>query len=359
MNSILDLVLLQDIVSLPKETLQEIATDLNIPTNLSARELAVSIWQHDQRRAETFINIKHRILGGRTSVTWYQLGEDQSLVGAKEILIESCGFNPFRENRIPEPTALTNTPVLIGGAHGFLDEEYYLRFMYKSGVTQLFHGTHYSVQPTSDVKTIYINEPLNCIEIRTDARVANKFARCVAQLLRQQITISQKDILAPFGHNIEGIADALNGDLIDATAIPEDFLLESLTGEQAEAVMNILATIDEYFQTGDADQLSRNLYRSREACGSDLASIPFTALILSGLSKIAVGGTTKDLRLSSPLYNSFRPHVQNQGGFIRFSIDEDGIVNTYTIKVGLNTKSVYFLTQASEAAIQYVREKLL
>ncbi|OPX85532.1 MAG: hypothetical protein A4E53_03526 [Pelotomaculum sp. PtaB.Bin104] len=359
MNDILNLVLLQDIISLPKEILQDMATDLNIPTNLSTRELAVSIWQSNRGQYKTFNCVRNRILGGRTSVTWYQLDENQSLTGAKEVIIENCQFNPFEEIRIPDAEELTNTPILIGGAYGDSEEEYYLRFMYKSGVTQSFHGTRLYVQPNSAVKTIYVNEDKNCIEVRTDARVANKFARGIAQLLRQQISVSAKDILAPFGNNIEGIADALNGELIDATAIPEDFLLESLTEEQAEALMNILSALDEYFQEGDIDQLSRNLQLSRETFGNDLVSVPFTALILSGLNKIAMGGSRKDLRLSSPLYNTFRPHVQNQGGFIRFSIQEDGVINPYTIKVGLNTKSVYFLTQASEAAIKYVRGKLL
>lgn len=49
MNDVLDIVLLQDIITLPKETLQEIATDLNIPTNLLAKELAVLIWQQDRK----------------------------------------------------------------------------------------------------------------------------------------------------------------------------------------------------------------------------------------------------------------------------------------------------------------------
>jgi hypothetical protein len=33
--------------------------------------------------------------------------------------------------------------------------------------------------------------------------------------------------------------------------------------------------------------------------------------------------------------------------------------NTYTIRVGLETKSVYFMTAASETAIRYVRERLI
>lgn len=359
MNSILDLILLQDIVGLPKENLQDFATDLNIPTNIAARELAVSIWQHPERTIAIFNSVRNRVLCGRTSVTWYTLGEEQTMNGAKEIIKENCGFDPFTEIRIPEAYTLTNTPILIGGAYGTSEKEYYLRFMYKSGVTQTFHGADLYTQPNSAVKTIYVNEETNCIEIRTDANVSKKFAKSIAALLHQQISITPKNILAPYGDNIEGIADALHGELIDATAIPEDFLIESLSEEQAEAIMGILSALDEYFQEGDIDKLSQNLQSSRDAFGNDLISVPFTALILSGLSKIGMGTSSRDIRISSPLYNTFRPHVQNQGGFIKFNLNEDGIINSYTIKVGINTKSIYFMTQASEAAVKYVREKLL
>ena len=230
--------------------------------------------------------------------------------------------------------------------------------MYKSGVTQTFHGTQLNTLPTSAVKSIYLNELENCIEVRTDARSANKFARILAKLLRQQISITQTDILAPYGNDIEGIADALNGQFIDYTAKPE-LLLESLSEDQAEAIINILSALDEYFQDGDTDQLSKNLQSSKDLFGNDLVSVPFTALVLSGLEKIGMGGSIGDLRHCSPLYNLFKPHVQNQGGFIRFFINEDGLNNAYTIKVGINTKSIYFMTQASETAIKYVREKII
>lgn len=362
MQNIIDVVLLQDIMSLPKETLQEIATDLNIPTNRSSREIAVSIWQHvgqDATRRNTALNnIRHKVLSGKTSVTWYRLGEGQTLTGARHTLIESCGFDPLEQTVIPPADDLTNAPIIIGGAAGENDHEYYLRFMYKSGVTQLFHGTQLNEVPNSDVKTIYINEQTNCIEVRTDAGKASKFARVLAELLRQQISMTQTDILAPFGNNIEGIADALDGELIDATAKPE-LLLESLNENQAEAIINILSALDEYFEEGNINQLSQDLQASRQTFGNDLVSIPFSALVLSGLEKIGMGGSATDLRRCSPLYNLFRPHVQNQGGFIRFYITEDCIVNSYTIRVGLNTKSVYFMTPASEAAVRYVRDRLI
>lgn len=360
LNKLTDIVLLKDIVSLPKEILQEVATNLDIPEHQASGQLAVEIWdsiEKDTSKKDKILNdIKHIILSGRTSVTWYSLDEGQDLLGAKDKIIENCGFNPFEQIVLPQPEELTNEPIIIGGAL-CNSKEYFLRLMYKSGVTQFFQGATLSKHTTSDIKTVYINEDHNCVEVRTDARTANKFARCIAKLLNKEISLTQTDVLAPYGNDIEKIVDKLKGELIDATGKPE-IILESLGDEQAEAIQDIIAALNMYFESNDIVQLGHELENAKQKFGDNLISIPFDALILCGLEKIGFGVTDTDLR-KLPAYNVFRPHVQNQGGFIRFTINEDGIKNAYTIRVGLNTKSIYFMTPASEAAIKYVRERII
>lgn len=362
MNSTIDLVLLQDLIRLPRETLQEVATDLGIETSLSAKELARAIWMkisQDNQQRQVLSSIDDRVLGGKTSVTWYTLDSGATLIGAKEILIESLGFDPFAALHIPaDINQLTNQPTLIGACQGQRPDQYYLRFMYKSGVTQVFYGTEARLLPKTAIKTLYIDETANLLEIRTDSRSASKFARSLAGLLNQQIAISQTDVLAPFGYEIERIADALGGELIDATAKPE-IMLESLDEETVDLIIRILSALNAYFEEGDIDNLVAHLQEARATFDeNNLISIPFTALILSGLDKIGMGVTGRDLR-GLPIYNYFRPHIQNQGGFIQFPVNEGGVINYYTIRVGLETKSIYFMTPASEAAINYVRERII
>lgn len=60
-----------------------------------------------------------------------------------------------------------------------------------------------------------------------------------------------------------------------------------------------------------------------------------------------------------PLYKAFQPYLQHQGGFLQFPLIEDGIINHYTLKVGLTTNTIYFVTSATEKSIEYVRKKIL
>lgn len=361
MNEFTDLVQLDDILSIPKDILQEIAINLSLPTNQTSIDLALSIWariENDQQLKRSALNIaKNIIFSGRTSLTWYSVGVGESLLGAREKIIESCGFNPFEMIIIPPIDEITSEPVVIGGALCEKSSDYYLRLIYKSGVKRLFRGNDPINIPVTDIKTVYINEEHNCIEIRTDARSSNKFATCIAKMLNQQISITQTDILAPYGYDIEEIVDRLDGELIDATGKPE-MVLESIGDNQVEAIQEILAALDLYFQNGDINQLGQDLEQAKQKFGDDIISIPFIALILCGLEKIGFGVTNSDLR-KIPAYNLFKPHVQNQGGFIRFSLTENGVNNTYTIRVGLNTKSIYFMTPATENAIRYVRERII
>lgn len=361
MLTIQNIALINDIVRLPKETLQEICTDLNLPTSGSVTELAENIWttistdiEGQNRALEAHRN---RVLSGKTSATWYHLATGGTLEGAKQQIIQTCGFNPFETVNIPPAEELTSTPVLISAAPGTTEDDYYLRFMYKAGVSRHFHGARMELRPNSGVRTVYVNETTGCIEIRTDAKGSGKFATSLARLIQQEIFISQTDIMAPFGNNIERMADAIGGELIDATAKPE-LLLEDFTQVQASAVVRILSALDAFFEEDDIDALQENLQAAKVHFGDELLAIPFTALILNGLEKIGMGVSGRDLR-GLPLYDFLKPHLQHQGGFIQFQLPEDGVVQTYTIRVGLRTNSVYFMTPATENAINHVRERII
>lgn len=345
---------------LPRDSIHEISTDLNIPTDGPSSELAVRIWEslngNTGLQIRTLEPYKNKVLCGKISVTWYHLAEGATLQGAKQQIVETSGFNPFENINIPDPEELTSAPVLISAAPGENENEYYLRFMHKSGTARNIYGTRLQVLPNTDVKTIYINEETGCIEVRTDARNARRFADYFAHLIQQQVTIDQTDIMAPFGNNIEGIADALGGEFIDVVSKPELFF-EDITEAQANAIVKILTALDGYFLDGNLEGLQENLQEARIVLGNSLDVIPFTALMLNGLEKVGMGAA-KELR-GHPLYEFLRPRIQHQGGYIQFQIPEDGVMQSYTIRVGIHTKSIQFLTPATENAINHVRQHII
>jgi len=190
MLTIQNIALINDIVRLPKESLQEICADINLPTDGTVTELAESIWtiistdlERQNRALEAYRN---KVLCGKTSVTWYHLSTGGSLDGARQQIINNCGFNPFEEINIPPAEQLTSTPVLISAAPGTIESEYYLRFMYRSGVSRYFYGATMQLLPKSNVRTVYVNEATGCIEVRTDAKASGKFATSLARLINQE-----------------------------------------------------------------------------------------------------------------------------------------------------------------------------
>jgi len=364
MFSIPNICFLNDITGLPKEILKELCTDLNLPVEGSVNDLAVGIWQRikdDQDLKRTTLDkCKDKLLCGKISVTWFI--PNKKIEGCKEFIIENSGFNPFENIRIPKIQDLTSTPVLICGAEGNEKGEYYLRFMYKSGISRNFYGFDMDLLPKSSISTVYINEREGIVEVRADTRKGREIVAQLEELMSpllnsSRVSFEQADIIAPFSYDADKIADALNGDLLDIKAKPE-LLFEDINEEEAQAIVNILTALDSYFREEDVNKLTEELRQTREVFGDDLLSTPFTALILAGLDRVGMGGSGRGLR-GKPLYDFFKPFLQHQGGFIRFPINEGGVEQSYTIRVGFATKSVFFVKPATEHVIKYVRQHVI
>ncbi len=359
MHQIPNIAMWSDMVNLPKETLRDICINLGIPEKGSVDELCERIWpkikDNKEVQLQSLGDAKSKLLGGKTSVTWFSL--DTDLMGFKDRIIGGIGYNPFDVIRVPGVDDITAHPVIISGAVGDTEDEYYLRFMHRIGNARYVYGTDLEYRPRTETTTVYFNEREKFFEVRTEPRKAEKVAKSLAELTNLQISLEQIKVAAPFGYNTEDIADALGGELIDARAKPE-LLLENFTEDQANAVVEILSAIDTYFSGEDFDSLREELEKTKEKFGEEYLAIPFTALILNGLDKIGMGVTGRDLR-GLPLYDFLKPHLQPQGGYIRFPFTENGVTKSHTIRVGLTTNSIQFVSAATEGVFRYVRDRLI
>lgn len=360
MLTIQNIALIKDIVGLPKETLRLICTNAELPTEGTVNDLAYRIWEtireDSQAQIRVLESVANRILAGRTATTWYRSIEEGALRGAKQIIIENTTFNPFERVVLPPIENLTNEPVLIGAANGNTENQYYLRFIYKSGYVRDYYRDVES-RPITKICTVFINEEAGIVEVRAEPKVAKGIAESLFELIQQRILMEQYEVLAPFGNNIEQLANALSGELIDTESKPEETLLEEFDSEQAEAIVDILAALDTYFEDQDIATLQENLGNAQETLGDDLLATPFTAIILAGLQRVSMG-SKRELR-GQPLYDFLRPHLQHQTGFIRFSHPQNGILQPYTIRVGTRANSIVFITPATEEVINYVRSRIL
>lgn len=361
MLTVQNIALISDLVRLPKDILRDVCTNINLPSEGTMEELAERIWSRISRdrhlQDDALEACKGRLFGGKTAICWYALDTDGELNGLKDLIVENLGYNPFEQQNFPHNDDITTTPILISGAPGDTEREYYLRFIHKTGVVRNFYGTEMTLRPKTSITTMYVNESTKCLEIRSDPKTADKVAKSFAALINQTIALGQQDIMAPFGHSAEKIADTLGGELFDADAKPE-YILANFSEEHAQAVVQILGTLDNYFADDNVAVLQEGLEQAKENFGAEHLAVPFTALILNGLDKIGMGVNGRDLR-GLPLYDFLKPYLQPQGGHIKFPMNDDGVTTEHTIRVGLKTNSIVFATPATESVIGYVRERLV
>lgn len=362
MLSIPNLVTYYDIIRLPKNVLKEICSNLNLSDNGTSFELAVRIWtaiqDNPELQCKALQGHENKILAGKTSISWFEFINSDGIKGLKNILIKNNKTNPFEVHTEYSEEDLNNGPILKCAAETNNKNKYYLRYIYKSGTTANVSEEGISFRPATSMATVFIDEEKQIIEIRSNPNDALKIARHIAGVAKQQITLSKKDIVKPFGYDTAKMADELGGQLYQSKAIPE-LILEDLTESQTDAVVNVLAALDRYFEEEDINVLQAELQNAKSILGEELLTIPFVSVVLSGMGNIGLKVKRDDLR-STPLYNLLEPHLQPQGGYIRFDVEEDGIKQTYTIQVGVTTKSVFFSSPSTtEKVIEYVRERII
>lgn len=368
MLSFHDIIYLPDIAGLPKYVLEDVATTFDISDDNSL-DLAIEIYEKINNNISAFNEI-HKfivpyIFAGRTSVSWYPIKVINKEKTILQFITEKIGFNPLLQKNpkciITDEESVSVEPQIIGGIK--LNEEgttYLLRLIYRSESRRKLNGLHVTNESITSFVTVIINEDDGFLEVRGNDRVSKKVQQYFGKLLEGKIEpFERKNVISPFGSSIELFADSLGGKLLETISITES-IISDLTEEQAIAIGNILVAIDDYFLSGDLSKLEEALCNSRQCFdkeAEDYLSVPFTAIVLAGMSKL--GMASNDELRDQPLYKALQPYLQHQGGFLQFPFIEDGVKNYYTLKVGLTTNTIYFVTPATEKSIEFVRKKIL
>ena len=118
-HTLQDIVLLEDLLKLPKDILKEICTELNLPSEGLADELTRIIWEKINNN-KTSMNLvlepyKNRLFSGKSpSLSWFKVIENKTQkqltlidnefkdLSIKEIIIKNLGYNPFEHIQIPD-----------------------------------------------------------------------------------------------------------------------------------------------------------------------------------------------------------------------------------------------------------------
>lgn len=356
MFTISDTMYVQDLSKLTKSLLKDIATNLDIDTSLNKNELVMRI--HERRETlnpRALEVIEDTILAPKsTTVTWYKFDQNISFEDFQRLVIENSPINPFEERIRFNEDDVSTDPTLLLATTRSNESGIYMRFIYKSGVR--YETTPTTIRPVSkaSISTVYYDVELGILEVRGDTKKSPDIARTVAQMLNMQITMDRVE--APFNEEIGTLADRLNGKLIETTSKPEIYF-EEFSDEELASVFGVLKTLDEYIQTRDSSDLEAQLQIVSDTFGQRDALVPFAALVLSGLETVGVA-SSNEIR-SLPLFSYLEPHLQHQGGFIKFPYDIRNVEETFTIRIGINTNSVVFVSQVNEEIIDFVRRSVI
>lgn len=349
-----EIIIFPDIAKLPKSILKDMATDLGLDDSGTVFDLSKKVWDSittDSIRKEIYSKHANILLAGRTSVSWFTCDNLKNLTSQIE---EKEKINPF-DQRIPYDS-IDTTPRLRSAAR-IDDNRYFLRFIYKDGTRRIL-GENIHILPTTNTATVYIDENKGIIEIRTKPNDAHKIAEVIAGYLNQQLSLNKNDFIKPFGYDIEKLADKLDGKLSESKASPE-LWIDPYAVHETEAILEILKALDNYFETRDIGELQEKLDGSIAVLGEELTEIPFIAIILAGMGNVGLKVVEDDLR-STAFYQLLKPYIQTSGGNIQFEVNVNGMESSYTIQVGVETKSIYFRSNnTTEEVIQYVRDRII
>ncbi|GEA17722.1 hypothetical protein [Moorella sp. E306M] len=363
----INLVFPEDLLKLPKSLLEEACVICGIPNDTPDVSLAEAVFDtlrngEEEVKNKVFEHIKDKIFASRRAITWHRLPEHARELDIVTAMRERLGINPFERIIERNPDNLGATAQIVGACQYGEGRRYLLRYLVKVRVQRTF-GLQFSTRTIGGLVSALLDLE-NCIlEIRDDPKYVPRILREIAQLFdgtsREAIdSFRIADLIEPFGGKIGDMADALGGNLISFESRPELFFEGELTEEQISAISNVLIGINNYFENQDIECLINVLNESIDTL-SVFEGVPFLAILLAGMEKL--GLSVKELAdvRSLPLLNALRPHLQYQGGFIRFPVNENGVVEYHTIRVGLQTNSISFRTFATEQAIDLLRKKIL
>lgn len=331
--------------------------------------LAVAVWLQIKKdakaRAKGLSVVRDRILSGKTSVSWFRfdLVVDGPLFGLQAFRQRNrtlfCKVQSYDAKDLVGPTAIAAVPVGDG---------YVVRFACPDGEEAVMRGDTVEYNYEVEYASALVVPDTGLLEVRKEPRLAQHIATQLAYLAGCTRPIAKADVAprtksasgAVTALNIEEIARKLNGQIIDARAIPDKPM--DVTNKQTEGVFRILAALNQYLEDQDIGAVKIQLDQFiNDIAGME--AVPFTSYLLAGLTKLGLqvpaGKKIWDLQ-EHPLYQYLRKAIHPTGGYIQFRIDDDDNAPAETVKIGLSTNSVFFMNPATtDAVIQHVRNALL
>lgn len=353
-----NLVIPNDLSKFSKSDLRDLATELDVPSDTKSKiDLAIEVYnkfnENENVNKKVSDLISSKLLAGRTAVKWFNIDENLSYNKIVESFNEEY-HNLFDNIQIPRIEDLSTEPTIFGIVSNDSTKEIFIRLIYKSGVKSDMYGKDIVKTPVSGYSTIYINFNDRILEYRGDAKKATRTVNSFIDYINKGI--NSLVINDKFDFTVEDVANKLQGELIDTVSFPDTIIEDD--SDKFGAILLVLEALDEYFKENNIEKLESALMGVNELFDNSIGEniMPFSSLLLSGLETVGLG-SNKELR-NTPLYNYLKTNLTQTTGFIKIKVTEGNVVNEYTVRVGIQTKSLFFTSDVSENVIDYVRKAL-
>lgn len=374
-HTLQDIVLLEDLLKLPKDILKEICTELNLPSEGLADELTRIIWEKINNN-KTSMNLvlepyKNRLFCGKSpSLSWFKVIENNTQkqltlidneskdLSIKKIIIKNLGYNPFEHIQIPDESQLTTTPTVISAAN-ISDDEYFFRFMYKIRNTQAFYANKITTYPKNKIITVLVNEKNKILEIRGDFNSVNKISSYIATtLLGNYLSLEKINLSKKFNNNVDCIARCLDGQITSTSSVANGDL--NLTIEESNTLLEIFTRLNSFFNNNiETDELIAYLENIKSQNEILFSNTNFETLLLTGLKNLGLATNNETDLKEQPLYTAVKPFVIDRIGSVLFNVMINNMSEEYTAHIAFNKNSIYFQGWITEEVICKIREELI
>lgn len=350
-----DVVTYYDLSKLQKKYLKEMCLKLNLDEKGLNDELANRVWNYITDNDRTILEgYEDYLLATRGSVSWFKLNKNLDKLKAK---LEQLADNPFDKIIYINNNEIPVEPKVFSATQPKEDGSYFLRIALRDGNNGNFSMQGKEIIPRIVQCTVFVDVANDILEVRSPKKHANKIASSLVNLLEdEEVEASLKNTLEEYDNDLGKFANALDGKIKESLDIPNQ-IVDEITEEQIKGIVNILRGVDEAIQTEDTTSLIEEIEAAKPVFTKDFPDLSFFSLILAGLGTVRLGTSIQDLR-SSPLYDSLYPFLDNQGGFIEFEVNDQGLETECLIQAGLISKTINFSKFSNEKVIKTVRNTI-
>lgn len=341
-----------DFNNLTKDDIEKITKklELNIPEDEDKKHYLYNVKNLIYADDELNELIIKRVFAGRTALKWHKLNILQGDMPRIIQKLESdenyfdCKAN-IDTNLISDIQKYTCIKIE--------PNKYMIRLYVPTGSKTVDNGVDLRKVKTIDNTSIIIDLENKLLEVRSSSKYADKIANNISNYL-QLASHEGKRVLGKYNNSLELFRDSLNnGKFIDTTSIPDDNI--ELTSDENELIVSTLESLDEYFVDKDLDKLIKSLN------DMNTEGVPFTKLLLSGMSKIGMAvkpNDQYDLSQKS-LYKLLKGYMTDYSGYITFTLPGDPHNIKYTLLVGVKTNTISFRSSVTEDVIDYIKSKIV